>query len=40
MRTQLEAEDNHGQALASFVSGLSPDDEKVLHHLLGIAPDA
>jgi predicted transcriptional regulator len=40
MRRLLEAEDNRSQVLASFVSDLSPGDEDVLRHLLGIEPGA
>lgn len=40
MRRLLDAEDNRHQVLVSFVSDLSPGDEDVLRHVLGIAPDA
>jgi predicted transcriptional regulator len=40
MRGLLEAEDDRRQVLTSFVSDLSPGDEDILRHLLGIAPEA
>src|ERR1700761_7444174 len=36
MRRLLEAEQDRGQVLASFVSDLSPDDEDALRRLLGL----
>ncbi|MFJ7146982.1 BlaI/MecI/CopY family transcriptional regulator [Streptomyces sp. NPDC100445] len=34
MRRLLDAESDRGAVLASFVSGLGPDDEQLLRHLL------
>jgi predicted transcriptional regulator len=35
MRKVLDAESDRGAVLASFVSGLGPDDERLLRELLG-----
>lgn len=40
MRQLLDAQDNRHQVLDRFVSDLSPGDEDVLRHVLGMAPDA
>ncbi|MFE9023514.1 BlaI/MecI/CopY family transcriptional regulator [Streptomyces sp. NPDC007808] len=38
MRKVLDAESDRGAVLASFVTGLGPDDERLLRELLGQSP--
>ncbi len=40
MRRVLDAEGDRGAVLASFVTGLGPDDERLLRELLGQSRDA